>query len=216
MTTTTRRKRVKAGLLRLWRRGFWVPLALVVGIGVLVPLAAGQTMPKVPAPGESTFVASPTSVVTMLTTTHPDGSATLELLIVWRGKPNWFGVSGLDFRSEGGQTGTKTVFHHTYGTVKVHVKFDRQSRETTLDGSAVALKDGANVILVDDVDDAEKKRRVVEQLTIDASLGHWKSDPRVVLTRSEQLVKFLQCDAALAHSASRPSFTKLCEQLRPR
>lgn len=161
------------------------------------------------------MVASPTSVVTMLTTTHADGSETLDLLVVWRGKPNWFGVNGLGLRSGGNQIGTKTVLRHTYGTVSVNLEFDRRSRETTLDGGAVALKDGANVILVDDVD-VEKKRRVVEQFRIDASLGHWRNDPRVVLTRSEQLVKFLQCDAALAPSASRPSFTKLCEQLRPR
>lgn len=195
--------------------GFWVPLPVFVGIGVLVATAADQPRPKVPVPGETTLVASPTSVVTMLTTTHPDGAATLDLLIVWRGKPNWFGVNGVDRRSEGGQFGTKTVASHVYGTVSMHVEFDRRSRETTLDGSAVALKDGANVLLVDDVD-VEKKRRVVEQLTIDASLGHWKNDPWVVLTRSEQLVTFLQCDAALAHSASRGSFTKLCEQLRRR
>lgn len=67
-----------------------------------VAIAADQPRPKVPVPGETTLVASPTSVVTMLTTAHPDGSATLDLLIVWRGKPNWFGVNGVDRRSEGG------------------------------------------------------------------------------------------------------------------
>lgn len=203
-------------MLKSWRvsLGFCLPLTVFVGIGALEAVAADQQKARGPAPGETTIVASPTSVVTMLTTTHADGAETLDLLVVWRGKPNWFGVNGLGLRSGGNQIGTKTVLRHTYGTVTVNLEFDRSSRETTLDGTVVPLQQGANVILVDDVDGGTK-RRVVEQLKIEASLRPWHNDPRVVLRRSDKLITFLQCDAALAQSKPR-SFTGLCEQLQRR
>jgi hypothetical protein len=140
-------KAAASALLR-FRIGSCLLVAVVGGMSLGADSWGGQRGAQRRHHGETTVVASPTSVVTMLTTTEPDGTGTLDVLIVWRGRPNWFGESAVGLRSEGKQIGTKTVLRHTYGTVDVSLEFDRESRETSLDGIVVPLSDGANVILV--------------------------------------------------------------------
>src|SRR3954465_12567979 len=118
-------------------------------------LAFAQTVlqqPRESASCQSDIVSS-TAVSTFCGHRQGDNEV-VDLLILWRGKPRWFGAGG---HGGGGSrrfgAGTNGVVSHAqyYGQVTIAFRADFDSGSATIGQSTIKL-DHLNTIVVDDVD----------------------------------------------------------------
>lgn len=155
-------------------------------------------------------IVSPTVVATAMTWSQGDAQ-TLELLVLWRGRPGWF-LEGSGHRSGGGGSGDVQTATLEYAGLQLSVTFDRQRRVATVDRRELALRD-QNVILVDGVDGPVHIRRISLE-RVDPAMT--SDSPRLsgVLRRSEAVLQFLQCDLKVPQAAAQPTIDMLCSQVR--
>lgn len=120
------------------------------------------------------------------------GGVTVELLVLWRGKPRW--PERLDV-SEIGAGGTDHA--HTLkrqGAEFLTLFFDPKTRQVQLQGEIVPLGNG-NVVLIDDVD-VPGRARIVQVLRVENSPGGAgpARDPAAsFVATSRSLFDFIRC-----------------------
>ena len=137
----------------------------------------------------------------------------LVLLALWRGSPRWYSGGGHRGASySGGQT---SIFGASlqYGDIGLDLSFDPAAHTATIQQVVTSLPRDANVLLIDGVD-SRQGARLSKALRLDP--GDANLDPRFgslapFLGRSQEIVAFLQCDAA-----SYPRSREPCNELNRR
>ena len=139
------------------------------------------------------------------------------IVVVWRGRPGWMfqdddpeaantlsfsggtdfsrGLSGAtDFGRLSSLVPLSTV-SVKQGAVRLEIVYEHETRELTLNGIAVDLPEGHDVVLVDDVDAAPV---IVDTLRIGGSEPEWVE---TFLARSDRVLDFIRCDLPLPENA---------------
>jgi hypothetical protein len=165
------------------------------------------------ATSSATQVISPVALMTWVTRYGHDGIHSLDLIVLWRGAPGWFTRGTSRSTSAGGSADT---FHSTirYGGLDLQLGLQPTKRTAEVQGQKVELGD-ANVILVDQVDTAGGAQ-VVRTLRIDPAVPLSEDGrPRVeeVLRRSQEIVSFLQCEAAMPDGKGQAMIDRICAQV---
>ena len=176
-----------------------IALAFVMSIGE-TSLSQGPPPPgPLPPPGRmatssSTQPVSPAALMTWATRYGHDEVHTLDLIVIWKGSPDWYMRSGPRGGSSGG---SRDAFHATirYGGLELQLGLESSKRIATVQGNPIELGD-ANVILVDDVDGPQGPQ-IAGKLRIDPPVPSVDGNAHVVeiLRRSQEIVSFLGCDA---------------------
>src|SRR5262245_5799185 len=190
--------------------------AMLIAMATLWTFA--QTAPPQPresASCQSDIVSS--TVVATFCGHRQDDNEIVDLLILWRGKPRWFGAGG----SGGGGSrrfgaGTNGVVSQSayYGAVTIAFQADFDIGSATIGQSTIRL-DHINTIVVDDVD---RDWRITNTRWTDPALplvGDWNL---VLAQRSREFVRNLQCDIPMPPP---PPLTQVpvitvCDKLRKR
>src|SRR5262245_15430143 len=100
---------------------------------------------------------SPSVLATQMCMVDAAGNGTLQLLVLWRGRPGWFSKSGGGASGSGGggamPGGPGPMIRSEWisqGGVSLSVRFDSVGRKAWIQDREIALDD-ANVVLVDGV-----------------------------------------------------------------
>lgn len=183
--------------------------------------AAEVPQPKGVETSSGSRVVSPAVVASWIAHTEQGGPPELELLVLWRGAPGWFmrtdssGSSG----SISGRSGSDDqdrglwVDQLNYGGLSLGLEFDRRAHTARVQGQEVSLG-SANVILIDDVDQASGPI-VAGSLRVDPQLVE-AVQIETVVRRSPELFDFLRCDAKLPDSAEQAMLDSICARMKPR
>jgi hypothetical protein len=182
--------------------------SLVVGVSAEQRSAAGARGRAV------TMFSLPASDSVYATIATNEGR--LLLLVLWRGPHRWYRGNK---RSHGGGSGTTFNSTESFKGGEVSFSFDTATRKATVQGRDVTMLPDKNVILVDGIDGADGGR-VVSTLAIDASdldinIRHGFPGLVPLLSRSPEMVDFLQCDAAQAVPPTVMPCAFLLKKLRP-
>ena len=185
---------------------------------VITLWAFAQTVPRQPresASCQSDIVSS--TVVATFCGHHEGDSEVVDLLVLWRGKPGWFGAGG-----SGGAgsrrfgAGTNGVVSHSqyYGAVTIALRADFDTGSATIGESTIKL-DHINTIVVDDVD---RDWRITNTRWTDPALplvGDWNL---MLAKRSREFVRDLQCDIPMPAPPPLPQVPVLtvCDKLKKR
>jgi hypothetical protein len=181
-------------------------------------LAFAQTVPQQPRESASCQSDIVSSTVVSTFCGHRQGdNEVVDLLILWRGKPRWFGAGG-----SGGAgsrrfgAGTNGVVSHSqyYGAVTIALRADFDIGSATIGQSTIKL-DHVNTIVVDDVD---RDWRITNTRWTDPPLplvGDWNL---VLAKRSREFVRDLQCDIPMPPPPPLPQVPVLtvCDKLKNR
>jgi hypothetical protein len=159
---------------------------------------------------------SPSVVATWEMASGPDvGSSSLELLVLWRGKPGWFDESR--DRIEVG--GSAHVHRIVSRASDLELRFDPSGRTVSMNGQLITLR-GANVLLLDDVDKPGGIRVAgTERGDGPPSRSGPSLDPLTAIMRSSPtLFDFLRCDNAFLDPRDSNAKQKLrnCSEFRAR
>jgi hypothetical protein len=119
-----------------------------------------------------------------------DGRTNLDLLILWRGsKAGWFdGMS-----QEGGATGSARVHRLRFAGRIVELHVDTGKQTVRIQGQTIAL-DGANVILIDDVDARDGVTVRTSFLSDPSFPGIGRDTLQRLIQRSPELVEFARLE----------------------
>jgi hypothetical protein len=178
----------------------FVPAA-AVALAVM-PTSAGQREtppPGVPVQSSSSRPVSPTVVATTMTRTI-DGNSSLDLMVLWRGTPEWYLKPGARSAGGGGSFGSQSVRQARleFGGVALRAELQSQPRVVRIQGADVSLTvPDANVILVDEVEGPNLKvtsTLKVDALSKDRDILPW-------LKQAPQVVSFLQCETQVSAPA---------------
>jgi hypothetical protein len=189
--------------------GQLIPPVLLLGLSLLAQGQSGLLLP--------TYAVSPTVEATMIYRPGPDAStAELEMLVLWRGDagwmirhvpPDWIGTGG------GRKPGEPVTTEIHLGPGNMTLSFEPATRQLSINGRDVSLRDGDNVVLADRVGvgvvagNGEVAPYVVGILHVDPHFdavpdGNARPGPKQMVAqefirRSPQLIQYLQCDASL-------------------
>ena len=174
--------------------------------------------------GQSTsrFV-SPTVVASWMShETYADGSKTT-LLVLWRGKREWFakrgraGTSGKGAGSISGSSGSGSYNYEyfTEGGLTFVMEFDYDKRIVKILDQEISLKE-TNVVLVD-FDSVNGGAIVGTRWVEPAPAGTPTAvDPiAAVIKRTPELFDYLRCDISVENSAMKAMMPIICGQMRP-
>jgi hypothetical protein len=181
---------------------------------VLMLLRAGGSMilcvialVPVSSMGAGSMMLSPAVVASWIPERDGD-SDLLRLLVLWRGTPGWFLAGGGS--SESRDAGKTTSHVVTYGSVRLTLTYNSESRIAIVAGKSVDLKDD-NVVFVDDVD-LSSGARVVETLRIGPRMPGYYGQVGEMVAQSPRIVAFLRCDAKSPSGRGQGLLDKLCLQ----
>lgn len=183
----------------------WIVFALCLYATLNIGLV-GQTIPPGTPFGHVTTPGSARTLVTSLTSARRDGNR-LELLVIWRGSEGWY-LKGAVRKSSAGGSGDKFTANLSWGGTELSVAvWGSPVRRAMI--SNVELDLGAfNVVLVDQVDSVDGPK-IIKTIQIEAGV----SDPKrvyEVISRSEEIVKFLQCDVKLESPSMQANVGVVC------
>jgi hypothetical protein len=170
-------------------------------------------------------VVSATVIATVCTHVSRDHKM-LDLLLMWRGAPNWYQRSENGGRTKEvvrdfarGERGRVAQFR-TYAQVTIGFDADFDADTVTIDGAVVVLND-RNAILIDNVD-VPHVRRVAKSFRVDPTLPLRGNMDLALARKSAEVKDALQCDVDVpsakdsarlpARRPSRPA--SVCELLR--
>ncbi len=142
----------------------------------------------------------------------------LELLVLWRGKPGWF-LSGTTHGASYSEASGKWTANINYGGFPLLLSFEPSSRTALIQGQAISMPIGTNVISVDKVD-SPATPALLKAFELDP--GDEPVDPRAgrlgqLLARSAPIVLFLQCDVGLpTENTNRMIRRVACDGIRGR
>jgi hypothetical protein len=157
-----------------------------------------------------TRAVSPAVVATWLSHQETSGFAALDLLVLWRGTPEWF-MKDSSKRTTGSGTGAMSVQHIRYGGLDLTLEFDREKRIAHIQGREIPLQD-ANVILVDQVDGPEGLQ-IIGARRVDPQFGKLPEDIGPILRRSAELVSYLRCDVRLPDAKVQEMMDLICARI---
>jgi hypothetical protein len=138
---------------------------------------------------------------------EPDGTMSLDLLVLWRGTPGWLMQDRGTASSGGGAPGTRRGMNVRFGDRSFYAGYDVNPRRYVIENTVKPLGND-NVVLVDDVDSVPGLR-VVKTLRVDPQMseqGHIGD----VIVRSSELVAYLRCDAKVADKQKQMMVDLLC------
>lgn len=179
---------------------------LLLSLGLCAAIAGGETSSG--ALTVQTRPVSPSVLATILTRNQE-----IKLVVLWRGAPLWFG-SGSHRGSSGGSSG-KGLFRTTvsYGNASLSLSCDEQHQSADIQGLAISLAAGQNLIMVDSADAAGAPKSVQTDVlsglfdSSNSSLGH-------LLTSSSNAIAFLRCDVASQNGTANKALSRIvCDDL---
>lgn len=142
----------------------------------------------------------------------------LDLLVLWRGNPGWFDEASLST----GSGGTDGVHHVASRGRSLELRFDRRTETVQIQRRTITLQ-GANVLLLDDVDNANGVL-VAGMIRVDPAVsagrpaqGGPNVDPLAeMIRRSPALFDFLRCDPVFTDPNDPSASMRLrqCAELR--
>ena len=186
---------------------------------------------------------SPSVVATTMTAVDSEGKGTLELLVLWRGRPGWFrsesggSASGASGSGSGrGGSGGPDVRSAwlSEGGVSLSVRYEPSSRKVWIHDQEIDLNE-SNVVLVDDVDQSGgprvvgalrvdpsyRARRLLQPQDVNADAPFDPSPvgvvPQIFVRRSPELIEYLRCSVGWpgAAEAETRAFEKWCAAAQP-
>src|SRR5262245_3661811 len=167
---------------------------LLTCLAVAVTILAAPAAQSSSNGGSATM--SPSVVGSYFVSRDGNDVATLELVVLWRGSPGWFMRSN-GFASEHGLSPLPgRVYDIRQGGVRLTMSFNAATRVARVLDQDVPLTNGANVILVDDVD-GPSGPRVVKTLKVNGALGSNRVLNYLILDTPE-LLDYMRC---LSHIA---------------
>ena len=136
----------------------------------------------------------------------------LELAVLWRGAPGWFlaGSGRGASYSEGNATFSAAL---NYGGLQLSLSYEPSRHSALVQGTVVALPNGANVILVDNVDGGTVPA-IGGVVSVDS---HFEGNATFasLLGGSPEIVSFLRCDAGTANETTNQGIRRLfCDDLK--
>jgi hypothetical protein len=186
----------------------------VLVIGSVIAIASMASSFAQQGPPDRTLVAqtrpvSPSVLATLLTRER-----NIELIVLWRGGPGWFGRGDHAGSSGGSGAHGALTTRLDYGGIKLALVYNDRTRTATVQGRTVPLADNANVILVDGVDAAGGPTSIER-----AVLNTWLDSPNPTLasvfSRSPEVVAFLRCDVGTqSEIATRMVNQLVCDELK--
>jgi len=182
------------------RTSFTLAAGFAATLAFLIPRLAAQR-----SSSGGSEIMSPSVVGTSYITRDANGPNTLNLLVLWRGSPGWFMRRTGRGSSMGSSGGTTYV---RQGGVHLTVAFDAATRTARILDEDVPLVNGANVVLVDNVDDPSGPR-VVKTLKVEGALGATGVLSHLVLD-SPELLDLLRCQAQIPEPANRAAMSYVC------
>jgi hypothetical protein len=188
-------------------------------------IAAVMFAQATPGGTSGSLPVSASVMATYMSSAGSDGKGTLELLVLWRGSPGWFKRGGdVAGGASGGGGSIDAVSRRevrsawlSEGGLQLSVRFEPSSQKVWIADREIVLN-GANVVLVDDVD-ATTGPRVSGTVTIDPSFQTRMNapvPPHVFIRRSPVLIEYLRCDVALpdAQPYEKQIFDAWCAAVR--
>ena len=153
-----------------------------------------------------TRVVSPAVVATWLATFEDSSQAAkLEILVLWRGKPGWFG-SGSAQTSGGGDERSYGT-NARYGDVDLSVNVTFVPRTVKVRGTSVTMPPKTNALLVDNIDDP--KPGAPKFLTVPSGMVDMRTiEP--ILRSSGELIEYLRCDAKVLDPRLQATLDRSC------
>jgi len=156
--------------------------------------------------GSATIRVSASVVVTTIGHAEADGTSTLDVAVFWRGTPGWFTAGdsreltsgGASTGLANGRPGPSTQFIGV-GRLRLEVQFDPETGRVRIQGQTISPQ-RANVILVDEVDDAAGPT-ILETARVDPHLPGGVGDVDTLVRRHPPLFDFLRCDARFPDQA---------------
>jgi hypothetical protein len=138
------------------------------------------------------------------------------MLVLWRGRPLWYGVGLRSVNSVSASPPSNFVWTHlsTYGGKQFRVQAEPATGRAYVQGVQLDLA-RANVVLVDYVDEAQGPT-VIDTFHIDAHIPR-KAAPDVLIPlfkSSPALVSFLQCRATAPPPYDQQPKTSLCKKVK--
>lgn len=172
----------------------------------LVTLLA-VTLPALEQPEQTTStgsrVVSPSVVATTIARIGDRRTTQLELIVLWRGSPGWFlgaadGSSTWQRNETGSRTVDQAVVHRvSFGSRPLVVTFFRDRHAVRIgDGELAPLPDGANAVLVDNVDSPDGPV-IVNTVRLESNTIAFPARIEPLLGASPDLMSFLRCEAPL-------------------
>jgi hypothetical protein len=178
-----------------------------VMIGLLV---VGLQARQRPSEGPLTAQTEPLSPSVLATIATRNQN--VELVVLWRGAAGWFlGGSGRSANYSGGNATFTAALH--YGGIDLSLSYEPARRTARVQGTAVSLPEGANVILVDAVDRGAVPT-IAGVVKVDS---HFEGNPTLasLLGGSPEIVSFLRCDAGTPdENTNRRIASLICDDLK--
>jgi hypothetical protein len=173
---------------------------------VTVSRASARRSPEDPTAAQTRPVSS--SVLATILTKNQN----VELLVLWRGSPGWFGGTHQeDNYSEGSGVFSAAL---EYGGVSVGLSYNSTDHEVNVQGRKIQLPRDSNVVLVDGIDQPGGPTSV-ETSSIN---GHFETgNPELadLFRTSPSAVAFLQCDIGMKTQVATRTMNRLvCDGLR--
>ena len=168
-------------------------------IGWLLVVAAVFGSAAAARAQSGTFRVSASVVATTIWHNDADGASILDVAVFWRGTPGWFTASDPGGLSGGatstgmadGRPGPQTQFIGV-GNLRLEVQFDPGTSRVRILDQRISSQ-SANVILVDQVDDAAGPR-IVETVRVEPRFPDGVVDIDSVVRRHQALFPFLRCE----------------------
>jgi hypothetical protein len=158
----------------------------------------------------ATQIASPAVVATWMKRVHNEVE-TLQLLVLWRGRPGWF-ISG-GHRASAGGTGDTWWASAEYAGVPLSVTFDAMTRVAEIQGRRMTLAKDVNVLLVDGVD-GPAPALTISMAYVDPATPTPGNPLPPLLRQSDRLVEFLQCHLTVPQVSVQKALDMLCAQVK--
>jgi hypothetical protein len=171
-------------------------------------IASAQSPPPTSSNGQSGARFLSASVYgSWFTHRESSGATILDLLVLWRGTPGWWAEGrGQDSSSGGGSLRTAQTEH--VGGRALRIAFERPVHVAHIQDIDLPL-DGANVVMVDDVDAATPRfTKVAVGPAMAAVTGI-----SAVIRRSPELQTFLRCGDTVPDARMQSYVVLICEQM---
>jgi len=195
---------------------------IAIGFLALATVVAGaQQRGAAPAPGAAArqsirwsgpgmWTLSPSVIASSVGHQTGSGPFVIDILILWRGSPGWpYRRTGSGSQSGGeGRGGSGVIPFSIYqGGLHLTASFDPATRSTVVLGERVELN-GANVVLVDRVDDPAGPV-IAGTLTV-PPMQNPTDGVSTVVRKTQKLLEYLRCEAQIPGGLNHPSMQPVC------
>jgi hypothetical protein len=154
---------------------------------------------------------SPSVLATYHMRSGTSGLDHLDVLVLWRGSPNWY-LSGGGSQGGSASAGTTWLSTSRHGGIDLEVQLDLKNRTGKVNGMPIDLRT-TNVVFVDNIDDGSGGT-IVRTMRIQAgvlprTLGEPHAQLVPILQSSPEFAEFLRCEAG----GTRAGMSNVCPRL---